>query len=415
MGKLTDAEIKKIIKSYAAGKRYSDGENLYLYVSKSRATLWHYKYSIARKENIASLGSYPEMTLAMARRSAQKTRELLSQGIDPNALKRERDRAKIFDHDNTFEAVAREWFGVRKGEWSSTYAEKELGRLVKHVFKYIGREPIRHVTIPHMRDVLKRIENAGTLETAHRVNITCGQIFNHAIVSGRADSNPCQHLAKTLKKPSPRHHAAITDAGELGEFLRAARGYVARNTVVAAALRLLPLLFLRPSELRLGTWDEVDFERAEWRIASARMKRTVKGKLNGEPHVVPLSRQALTLLRELKAVTGPTGLMFKGERSAERAISDNTVNAAIRALGYDTSSQVTGHGFRATARTLGVEVLGADERVLEHQLAHDVPDKLGRSYNRTEFISERREFMQRWADFLERIERPELELVRAVA
>lgn len=415
MGKLTDATIKQIIKSGNTG-RHSDGGNLYLNKSKSGALLWQYKYSIARRANIASIGRYPEVTLAMARREAEKLRELVTQGKDPNAVRREATRVKLFDHDNTFESVAREWFEQHQGEWSAAYAQKELGRLRTHVFRFVGRTPIRHLQIPHMLDVLRRIEGSGSLETAHRVNITCGQIFRHAILTGRADGNPCQHLSKAIKKPVPKNHPAITNEGELGAFLRAARGYSARNAVVAAALRLLPMLFLRPGELRLGDWAEIDFERAEWRIPSVRMKRTLKGKVHGDPHIVPLSKQALAVFRQLSALTGPSGLIFKGARSEDRAISDNTINAAIRALGYDTATQVTAHGFRATARTMGAEVLGVDERVLEHQLAHEVKDKLGRSYNRTEFLPQRQAFMQQWADYLDRLEGCEkLTLVRVAA
>lgn len=409
---LTELRLKKIAKTEPAGK-YFDGDGLYIRRNASGTMSWQMKYRLG-KENIASFGQWPAVPLADARKQAQKTRELIAQGIDPNRAKREAYLQRACDHANTFEAVARDWFEVKKAAVAESYASKILGRLEHHVFPAFGSKPIAQVDTQDVLRMLRRIEAGGTFETAHRVNEICCQVFRFAMREKRANHNPCDGLSEVLKRPVERHMPALLHEDALGEYIRAARAYRGKNPVVGAAMQLLPLLLLRPGELRQGDWHEVDFDRREWRVPSHRMKRQVNQKLHGEPHVVPLCDQAVAILRQLYEFTGPTGLMFKGFRSSKKAISDNTLNAALQAMGYDTKEQVTAHGFRATARTLAVEVLAVDERVIEAQLAHAVRDSLGRSYNRTTFEVERRAFMQRWGDYLDGLARKSIvEVARA--
>ena len=401
MTKLTDARLRALQKSKIAGK-YSDGGGLYLVVRSSGKMLWQLRYK-KPKANIASLGSYPSITLADARKHANELRVMIARGLDPNAEKRRGREAKEDALKNSFERIAREWFDIKKEQLSATYSEKVIRRLELYVFPKVGRKPISELGAPELLEALRCIEARGTIETARRVAQSCSQIFNHAIISGRAEKNPCASLGEALKRAPASHMPALTAESDLSTFLKASRGYVGRGAVVPAALRLLPMLLLRPGELSQGDWSEIDFEAREWRVPAMRMKQRQAQKLHGEPHVVPLAPQAMVVLRELHEVTGPHGRIFKGARGEGRSISANTLNAALRALGYDTAKDVTAHGFRATARTLGVEALHADERVIEAQLAHAVKDQLGRSYNRTNFFKERREFMRAWADYLDKL------------
>lgn len=408
---LTELELKKIVKSRPPGK-YFDGAGLYVRKTPTGSMLWQMKYRLGR-ENVASFGQWPAVSLAEARKRAQRAREQIEEGTDPNQAKRDARRQLATAYAHTFEAVAREWFEVKKTSIAASTAEKVIGRLQNHVFPAFGSKPISQVSANDVMEMLRRIERSGSLETAHRVNEICSQVFRFAVRQQIAAYNPCDGLAEVLKKPVERHMPALLDEDALADYIRAARGYRGKNPVVAAALQLLPLVMLRPGELRQGEWSEIDFERREWTIPSMRMKRRLSHKLHGEPHVVPLSTQAINILRHLQQFTGTTGLIFKGLRSETKPISDNTINAALRAMGYDTRTDVTAHGFRATARTLGVEALKEDERVIDAQLAHAVGDALGRSYNRTTFAPERREFMQRWADYLDVLARGKLEQVRA--
>jgi integrase len=300
---------------------------------------------------------------------------------------------------NNFEAVAREWFAARRDEWSASYGDKVLRRLEVDVFPYIGRSPIAGITPPQLLAVMRRIESRGVVETAHRALESCGQVFRYAVATGRAPSSPARDLKGALKRPDPNHFPAIVDPALLGQLLRAREAY-AGTPVVRAALQLAPMLMLRPGELRFADWREFDLDAAVWTVPPARMKRVKRDKLNGEPHVVPLPTQAVALLRELYELTGPTGFVFRGERHHDRAMSNNTVNAALRAMGFP-KEEVVGHGFRATARTMQRERLGIAAEVSEAQLAHTVRDPLGRAYNRAQFADERCAMLQAWADCLD--------------
>jgi integrase len=297
--------------------------------------------------------------------------------------------------------VAREWFGVRRHEWSPGYADKVLARLENDVFPYIGKRQVGDVTPPELLEVLRRIEARGVIETAHRAHESCSQVFRYAVGKGLAAGDVARDLKGLLRRPKVKHFPAVTKPDRLAELLRAMYGYVG-TPVVRAALRLTPMLLLRPGELRHMTWSELQLDDALLVVPAARMKRELDGKLHGPPHLVPLSRQAVVVLRDLQQLTGGGTYVFRGERHHDRPMSENTVNAALRAMGFG-ADEVVAHGFRATARTILAERLGVEEGVIEAQLAHSVRDSLGRAYNRTEHLDARREMLQRWSDYLDRL------------
>ena len=407
---LTDTAIRKAMPGPKT-RKLSDGKGLYLELSPAGGRWWRLKYRIAGVEKRISLGTYPETSLKAAREKMEEARALVAQGIDPSqARKAAKQEAAHQDEQaqreaqglplhGSFESVAREWFDTRKDEWAPTYAKKIFRRLEVDVFPWLGKLPVPNITPPMVLDMLRKAENRGAIETAHRVLETCGQVFRFAVATGRIESNPARDLKDALRKPMVQHFAAITDPQRFGELLRAIDSY--RGTpVVCAALRLMPLMLLRPGELRQAQWDELDLPAATWTVPAARMKREKVGKIYGKPHIVPLPRQAVAIFEALKPLTEHSPYVFRGERSAQRPMSDAAINAALRTLGF-SADEVTGHGFRASARTMIVERLGIAEPVVEAQLAHSVRDNLGRAYNRTEFMQERVRMMQQWADYLD--------------
>lgn len=402
----SDAALRAIKKGDTR-RRLSDGDGLYLLLFvNGGAHGWRFDYVIAGKRKTISLGTYPVVGLGLARSKAHDARRLVAEGIDPSARRKAvRAAANATEFDaagkapDSFEHVAREWYAVRKEEWAPSYAVKVLGRLEADVFPYIGDRLVAELTPPELVAVLRRVESRGVIETAHRVQVSMGQIFRYAIATGRALSNPARDLKDVLKRAVVRHFPAITDPQRLGELLRAIDGY--RGTpVVRAALYLAPMLLVRPGELRRAQWSEFDFSAALWTVPAERMKRTKAGKINGEPHFVALPRQAVEALQELQRLTGRGPYVFRGERHHDRPMSDAAVNAALRAMGFG-ADEVVGHGFRATARTILVERLDVPEEIVEAQLAHQVKDVLGRAYNRAEFRAKRAEMMQQWADYLD--------------
>ncbi len=408
-----DATIKAI-KAGDPRKRLNDGGGLYLLLFvKGGAHGWRLDYTVNGRRKTLSLGTYPDTGLALARRKAAEARKLVSSGHDPSearqaskAAERERLHAeRLADAGmpapGSFEAVAREWHDVRKAEWSDSYADKVLARLVADVFPYIGRRHVAEVSAAELLGVLRRVEARGAIETAHRAHESCSQVFRYAVGQGLVASDPARDLKGLLRRPKVRHFPAIVKPERLAELLRACDGY-AGTPVVRAALRLAPMLLLRPGELRGAQWAELDLDEARWLIPSERMKRQREGKENGPPHLVPLPRQAVDTLRDLHALTGRGLYVFRGERHHERPMSENTINAALRAMGFP-ADEVTGHGFRATARTMLAERLGVPEAVIEAQLAHTVADSLGRAYNRTTFEDQRAAMLQQWADYLDRL------------
>ncbi|WP_318258138.1 site-specific integrase [Geobacter anodireducens] len=293
--------------------------------------------------------------------------------------------------------MAREWHGKFSPTWAQTHADTTLRRLERDVFPWLGGRPIGDIKAPDVLAVLRRVEARGALETAHRVKTICGQVFRYAVATGRAERDPAADLKGALPPAKKTHLAAITEPAKVGELLRAIDGYQG-SFVVRSAMQLAPLVFVRPGELRLAEWSEIDFDAAEWNIPAERMKMK-------EAHLVPLSTQALNILRELHALTSPSRYLFPSARSNARPLSNNAVNAALRRMGYD-KDEMTGHGFRAMARTILDEVLQFRPDFIEHQLAHAVRDPNGRAYNRTAHLSERKKMMQSWADYLDDLRAP---------
>lgn len=375
--------------------KQADEKGLFVIVRPDGGLWWRFKYRLNGRERQLSFGIYPDVTLKRAREKRDAARQLLDQGIDPSA----RRKAEKLAQSDTFEAIALEWLdagcpGGRSKNGVNPETVKQLRhRLQTYVFPYLGRSPIAQITASEQLKVLRRIESRGAHETAHRVRSVCARVFRYAIRTGRAERNPASELAGTLAPAKTQHFAAITDPHGVGGLMRAIDCY-SGQPVTVAALQILALTFVRSSELRLATWSEFDLDGARWTIPAARMKMQVE-------HVVPLSAQAVNILRELQELTnrGPGSLVFPSLRP-RRPLSENTLNTALRAMGF-SSQQQTAHGFRAMARTLLDEVLGFRPDVIEHQLAHAVRDPNGRAYNRTKFLPQRQVMMQTWANYLD--------------
>ncbi|XHO75111.1 Prophage integrase IntS [Burkholderia gladioli] len=397
---LTEVAIKN---AKPAGKalRMFDGGGLYLEISIAGGKWWRLKYRIGGKEKRISLGTYPQVSLKEARARRDGARAQLATGVDPGAVRKAEKLSGQINSDNSFEAIAREWYAKYLPTWSESHAIRNLARLEADVFPWLGKTPIAKLTPSEILGALARVERRGALETAHRLRGIIGQVMRYAVATGRAIRDVTIDLRGALPPAPTRHYSAITDIREIGQLLRAIDGYKG-TFVVACALRLASLLFQRPGELRAAEWAEFNLVDALWEIPAARMKRSQQGKANGGAHIVPLSVQAVRILSELQPLTGDGPLVFPSIRTNTRPMSDNTVNAALRRLGYDQST-MTGHGFRAMARTVMVEELGIPVEIIEAQLAHAVRDPLGRAYNRTTFLKERRDMMQRWADYLDEL------------
>jgi integrase len=382
----------KIRNAKSRGKFYklTDSGGLYLHVTEKGGKLWRFKYRFAGKYKLLALGSYPEISLLDARQSRDEARRQLAKGIDPSAARRAQKQATIQEIE-TFELIAKEWHERFFSTWSIRYAETLMSRLELYIFPWIGKRPIAEIKAPELLAVLRRIESRGILDTTQRVRIICGQVFRYAVVTGRAERDPTTDLKGALPQPQKTNRAAITEPKKVGKLLRAIDGYQG-SFVVQCALKLAPLLFVRPGELRHAEWNEIDLENAEWNIPGSKMKMK-------EPHLVPLSKQAIEILTELKKLTGSGRYVFSGRTSA-LPMSDNAILAALRNMGY-VKEEMSGHGFRAMARTILDEVLQVRPDFIEHQLAHAVRDPNGRAYNRTAHLKERRKMMQLWADYLD--------------
>lgn len=382
--------------------RLRDTQGLYLEVTPGGGRWWRLKYRFGGKEKLLSMGTYPDTTLKAARDKRDRAREQLASGVDPSEARRAEKASRAAPVLNGFEVVAREWHAtVHRAQVSSGHAARTLIRLEQDVFPWLGGVPIGEIKAPQLLQTMRRIEARGAIETAHRALQACGQVFRYAIATGRAERDPTPDLRGALKPVLVKHMAAITDPKRVGELLRAIEGYKGMP-ITRAALQLAPLVFVRPGELRKAEWSEFDLDAKQWRIPAARMKRTLQEKLSGGDHVVPLSRQAMTVLRELHPLTGHGRFLFPSPRTGERPMSDNGVLAALRRMGFP-KDEMTGHGFRAMARTLLSERLNVDEAVIEAQLAHAVRDSLGRAYNRAEFLEQRRRMLQTWADYLDKL------------
>lgn len=390
---LTDTTIRNA-KPREKSFRLFDGGGLYLEVSPEGCKWWRLKYRFDGKEKRLAFGVYPTVTLKVARERRDEARKLLADSVDPSENRKAVRAARVQRLGNSFEVIGREWFAKYSPTWDELYASRLLGRLEKNVFPFIGAVPITDLKAPQLLAMIRRIEGRGAMEVAYRALQYCGQIFRYAIVTGRAEYNPCGDLRGALTPVKEGHFAAIIEPKAVGELLRAIDGFQG-YCVTKCALRLAPLVFVRPGELRQAEWKEINLDLAEWNIPAERMKMQ-------EPHLVPLSRQAVEILKEVYALTGEGQYLFPCARTTSRPMSNNTVVAALRRMGY-TKGEMTAHGFRAMARTILDEVLGVRPDFIEHQLAHAVRDPNGRAYNRTTHLLERRKMMQQWADYLDQL------------
>ena len=401
MPTLTDTRIRSAKPEQRPVRLYDD-RGLYLEVSPKGGKWWRLKYSFDGKARLLSLGTYPDTGLKAVRDKRDQARRLIAQGVDPSAARKAEKASRSEIVVNGFEAVAREWHAtIHLAQVSAGHAARTLIRLEQDVFPWLGGLPVGEIKAPQLLQAMRRIEARGAIETAHRALQACGQVFRYAIATGRAERDPTPDLRGALKPVLVQHMAAITDPQRVGDLLRAIESYKGMP-ITRAALQLAPLVFVRPGELRKADWGEFDLDAAQWRIPAARMKRTKQEKLSGTAHAVPLSRQAVAILRELHPLTGHGRYLFPSPRTGERPMSDNGVLSALRRMGFP-SDEMTGHGFRAMARTMLAERLNVDETIIEAQLAHAVKDSLGRAYNRTEFLEQRRKMLQTWADYLDKL------------
>jgi integrase len=389
MQKLTATAVKQA-KPKAKPYKLADGGGLYLHV-KTAGKYWRYKYRFAGKEKLLALGTYPEISLAEARKVHQTARENLADGIDPSSHKKTKKSANQSNSANSFEAVALEWSKTRRKKADST-EKRQRALLEKDLFPFIGSRPIADIDAPELLKTLRKIESRGAIETAHRANRLAGQIFRYAIVTGRSKHNPSIDLKDALTQPIKSHRKSITDPAEVGPLIAAIKNYQA-TPVVMAALQLSPLFLCRPGELRHLEWTEVNFAEARIELPASKMKMK-------EPHIIPLASQAIAILKELQPITGRGNYVFPSARGASRPLSDNGVRTALRTLGY-TNDQICPHGFRAMGRTILDEVLNFPVDWIEHQIAHSVKDANGRAYNRTKHLPQRKKMMQTWADYLD--------------
>lgn len=365
-------------------------------ISRSRqkgGRWWRLKYRYAGKEKRLSLGVYPEVSIKEARDRRNSARRLLAENIDPSQHRQSQMDSLRESAANSFELIAREWFAIQENKWAASHASKVIRRLEMDVFPWIGSKPVDGITAPQLLRVIRRIENRGVIETAHRALASCGQVLRYAIATGRADKDIAADLRGALQPINRKHFAAVTQPRDVARLLQLLDTYEGSH-VVRSALQLAPLVFVRPGELRQAKWADIDLEKAEWRFVVTKTKT---------PHIVPLARQAVAILEDLEPMTGYGLYVFPSARSTngDRAMSDNAILAAMRGMGISTE-EMSGHGFRAMARTMLDEVLGYRPEIIEHQLAHQVRDPNGRAYNRTAHLPERKKMMQEWADYLNR-------------
>lgn len=389
MALLTDTAVRNARAAERPFRLY-DQRGLYLDVRPHGGKWWRLKYRFDGKEKLLALGTYPDVSLRKARERRDEARALLADGVDPGAERKRRKLERRARAASSFESIAREWHAKRAPAWAASHSGRILRRLERDVFPHLGNRPIGEITPPEILAVLRRIEDRGAVDTAHRARSNCSQVFRYAVATGRAVSDPCRDLRDALASTQGGHFAAVTDPGELAAILRAIDSYQGTATV-RAALGLLPMLFTRPGKLRAMRWADVDVPNRTWCFRSK----------NGDDHVVPLPRQAVAILEQQRPLSAHrSAYVFPGGRSPTRPLSDNAFTAALRRLEIP-KTVMSAHGFRATARTLLHERLGYAPDVIEHQLAHRVPDRLGGAYNRTKFLRERRRMMQAWADYLD--------------
>ncbi|WP_028211551.1 tyrosine-type recombinase/integrase [Paraburkholderia mimosarum] len=389
---LTDTAVRNA-KPTDKQKKLYDGQGLLLLITPAGGKRWVFKYRIGGKEKSLALGMYPQVSLSDARRRRDEAREKLAASIDPSEAKKSDKRAARLAAINTFEAVALAWMDERRPYIQPAQNDKALARFKNDAFPWLGNRPIAEIEAPDILDVLKRVDSRGARFTAHRLRGEISRVFRYGIKEGLCKTDPARDLLGAIPPAQTTHFASITEPSKVGEMLRAFDGFTGTFPVLCA-LRLAPMLFVRPGELRKAEWEQFDLDKGEWRYLVTKTTTA---------HLVPLAAQAVAILRELHALTGSGHYVFPGARDRKRPMSEATINAALRRLGYDTRTEITGHGFRAMARTILHEELEQKPEVIEHQLAHAVPDNLGGAYNRTRFIKERRAMMQKWADYLDQL------------
>lgn len=401
MPKLTDTQIR-LAKPRDRAYKIFDADGLYLQVSPQGGKWWRFKYRWDGKEKLLSLGTYPEITLAVARDRRDAARKQLAHGTDPSEARKSAKQAAAAA-DN-FEAVAREWHARARQAWTEEYAERVLRLLEADIFPWLGARQVAELKSADVLEPVRLIEQRGALETAHRALQICGGVFRYAIATGRAEADVTAPLrgggrsgSGALAPVAAVHLAAITHPAGVARLMRAIAGYRG-SPITRCALRLSPLVFVRPGELRHAEWAEIDLDAAEWNIPAGKMKMRVA-------HLVPLSAAAVAILREIEPLTGAAKYVFPGVRDRERPMSENTIAAALRGMGF-RQDEMSAHGFRAMARTILDEVLGFRPDLIEHQLAHAVRDPLGRAYNRTAHLEGRRAMMETWSRYLELLASP---------
>ena len=391
---LTNTTVKNV-KPEAKPRKLYDELGLFLQVTPSGGKWWRFKYRFDGKEKLLSLGVYPDVSLSDARDKRDEARKLLAQTspLDPSNVRKAVKTSRKLSAANSFEVIAREWIEIFFKTKSASHKERTLRRLEVYIFPWIGNKPITDITAPEVLQAVKRPQSQNKLETAHRALQVTGQVFRYAVQTGRTIRDVTADLRGALPPANVKHMASLTEPEEVASLLRAMDGFKGSFTV-ECALRLAPLVFTRPSELRRAKWADIDIGAGEWRFLVT--------KTNTE-HIVPLSKQAIVILKEIHPVSGHGEYVFQGGRDPRRPMSDAAINATLKRMGYDTQTQITGHGFRAMARTILHERLNIDPHIIEHQLAHAVPDNLGGAYNRTKFLEQRKTMMQQWADYLDEL------------
>lgn len=388
---LTDVAIRKA-KPGEKPLKLSDEKGLYLEVAPKGGKWWRFKYRFGGKEKRLSLGVYPDVGLKEARERRDAARKLVADGVDPSENRKAQKATRADLAADTFEVIAREWLQKFAGTMTEKYWTGVLNRFERDLFPWVGARPISEISAQELLVTVRRIEARGAVETAHRALSNCGQVFRYAVATSRAKHNPASDLRGAIPPAQGKHMAATTDPKKFAEFLRAMEDYKG-SLIVRCALRMAPLVFVRPGELRMAQWADINLDTAEWRYLVTKTQT---------PHIVPLCAQAVAILKEVQPLTGKHRFVFPSARSSARPMSDNAILAAMRRMGIG-KEEMSGHGFRAVARTILDEVLGFRPDFIEHQLAHAVQDPNGRAYNRTAHLEERRKMMQKWADYLDQL------------
>lgn len=388
---LTHARQAETVKPEGKPYKLNAGDGLFLEVTPTGSKRWRLRYFFAGKEKMLSLGLFPAIGLQEAKDARDNARKLLSQGIDPSDKRKDNKAASLLAATNSFESIAREWLARQTDKAEST--QQKGAWLLQFAIDEFGRRPINEITPPMVLAACRKLESENKLETARRVRTKCGQVFRYAVSTGRADRDPTIDLKGALKPPVVTHRAAITDPKQAAQLMRDIDAY-SGTFVVKCALKLAPLVFIRPGELRAAKWDDIDLESGQWSYTPPKTRNQTQLE-----HIIPLPTQAVAILRELHALTGSAPYVFKSTGKAGY-LSESAILNALRRMGY-AKDEMSGHGFRAMARTILDEVLGFRVELIEQQLAHKVKDMHGRAYNRTKHLPERIRMMQGWADYLD--------------